>query len=243
VTAAAVLAATFLGAGAACAAPVVTAAARTVSASTQGAAPQALVSNTTGFFFEAASSQVFLDSGDGPRSEGSQTTLISSVDFSGGGESRSAGLFGRSALALSTFEVLFTLATDHTLDGQVRLSVQDRDTTSDVNFLFERLGAGGSLLFSADDDDGTGDERLVFGGMTLAAGSYRMLFSTQTIGSNLDNDASGSGLFQFGAFFTDLGVVGGPPATVPEPGSLALTLAGLLACGVLRPRKPAPQGL
>jgi hypothetical protein len=256
---ASVLSTTLLGATAAQAAIVVTAATRSVSAETQGAAPGAATSNSTSAeFSEVKTAQVFLDTGDGPftrafqESTGQSTTVIdvgggvlaAVPSFGGDIATSSQGLNGRSGLARSSAEYFFTLTGDFKLQATVRYTTRDLANNTDLSFVLERLDGGGAVIGSGSDDDIAGDtldEVASFFNVPLAAGEYRFSYAAQTRGSGSDSDDSSFGNLRFRAFFIDQGDAVDPPGAVPEPASLALTLAGLCVGGALRRRAALPR--
>ena len=221
IAAAALLATTLIGATVAHAGPVVSSASRLISADTTASAlDSASVSTTSGAFSQVVRSEVLRG---GPLAEATQDSVIDALSFSGNGSSLISLSNGAGGRAQSVYSLFFTLSSSFELDGSVLLQAAG-NAFSHASFVLEHLGAGGGIVESGIDS------LLTFSG-TLGPGDYSLVALATS--SNIDPNEFGSASFNLRLDFTESA---DPPTGVPEPHSLALALAGLLACGVVRRR-------
>ncbi|HSV84233.1 MAG TPA: PEP-CTERM sorting domain-containing protein [Ramlibacter sp.] len=219
---AAVLATALFGATSAQASLVVTSAVRSVRAETTGSAvDKAAASTTVGPFNQEVQSQV---AGNGPSAQASQDSLIDALTFTGTGSSALDLFDGRLGSAESVYLVFFTLTSSFSFEGSAVLGATG-NAFSHASLVLEQLGAGGGVVESGLDTV------LSLSG-TLGPGDYSLVARADS--SSIDPNEAGRADFSFRLDFTDLA---DPPAAVPEPQSLALALAGLLACGLARRRQ------
>jgi len=221
---AALLAATLLGATAARAGLVVTSATRSLVADTSISDEISTKTFATDGVFN-----IGIQSTDGFNNSNArafQESDIQSLTFVGRGSTRVNLFDGDFGSAESVYSLFFTLSGAFEFDGLVDLEASG-NAFSHASFVLERLGAGGGIVESGLD---TG---LAFSG-TLGAGDYSLVATASS--SSIDPNEFGQAAFDLRLGFTDLS---DPPAAVPEPQSLALALAGLLACGLVRRRGPA----
>lgn len=225
IAAAVLMGATLLAATSAQAGLVVTSALRAISADTTGSAAEfASVSTTSGPFSEVVQSVV---SATGPSAVASQETVIQALSFIGNGTSVLNLFDGISGSAESVYSLLFTLTSSFAFDGSVILDATG-NAFSHASFVLEHLGAGGGIVES-------GIDTLLSLSGTLGPGDYSLVARAES--NSIDPNEAGRASFNIRLDFTELA---DPPAGVPEPHSLAIALAGLLACGVVRRRQPSP---
>ncbi len=200
---------------------VVTSAAHLLVVDTSDTARQTFLSEATqGSVTETL--QAFSAQQVGPSALASLDTSIGPAGFAGAGRTQVNLANNNFGEALAAFVVFFTLTSSFDFAGLLQTDVDDGNAPSTIDFTLELVGANGTdTLLTADETL----PELAFSG-TLLAGDYRLRLSTGT--DSIDPNESGSGSFNLTFNLVDLGQ---PPAAVPEPQSLALVFAGLLAAG------------
>jgi len=221
--AAALLATTLMAATAAHASLVVTSALRDINADTSTSdAIETKSFATSGLFKQALNSQDD-SSGPDPFARARQETDIQALSFIGTGSSQLNLFDGAFGDAESVFSLFFTLSSAFEFDGSATLEASG-NAFSHATFVLEHLGVGGGIVESGTDTE------LTLSG-TLGPGDYSMVVRASSI--SIDPNEAGDASFSIRLDFTELV---DPPTAVPEPQSLALVFAGLLACGAMRRR-------
>lgn len=226
IAASALLASTLLGAGAVQASLVVTSASASLSADTSGSSPATEVVGAVGGVIDhTVQSQVFLDTGDGALARAKLEAAHLPTQLFAAGDAElllSDGVLGTASLG---YQLLFTLSSRVQLSGIVGFRTSGSGDLQ-AGFDLALRGPTGHSILSATETSPDIDVLL-----TLDPGDY--IISGFASAASGDVSASGAAGFLFNLTATELGE---PPLVVPEPHSMALVLAGLLASAVMRRR-------
>jgi hypothetical protein len=195
----------------------------------------------SGAFDKTLTSQQFLDEGFFSAIAVQNSTVDAQV-FAGTGSAAftAPGLSGTSAL--SDYDILFTLTSTYVFSGFATLTADQNPADSSKSLAssdaslqkrFEN-GLRQDIFDSAVNDTSS----LLF---TLLPGVYKFDITARARGSS-EFDIAESGQAGFAFRFTLTEVVDVPPNNVPEPGLLALAMAGLAAIAAARKKKAAGEG-
>jgi hypothetical protein len=227
IAAAALLATSLFGTGAAQAALVVVSSTGTLTADTSASVEAAAtVPAVNGLIDKTVVSQVFLDNGDGSLAKAFLDSAALPTQFFAAAESELQLTDGVTGAAEVNYLLNFTVTSTTQLSGTVGFSsIGIGDLLA--SFMLSVAGPGGAVILSTNAAAPDIDVLL-----TLQPGNYELLAQTGAANFNADNGISAIG-FAFNLLATD---VVDPPAAVPEPQSLALLLAALLATAATRRR-------
>jgi hypothetical protein len=200
--------------------------------------------STSGVFNELVNSLGGSDPEDetAPAASASQESAINSFASLMEGRSRvfASGDGATLTNSLSTFSMLFTIDSTFEFSGVVSLRGNPTIGVSALFDLFEINADGSSSsVFSGTDLTTLPDTN--FGGF-LDSGNYGLTVSARATTSNVADTAgfgNGGGFTFLVHFIEGEPEPVDPPNGVPEPGSLALMLAGALASGVVTKRRAA----
>lgn len=191
---------------------------REVSAFAEGDVPGFDSTNLSVGAYSAA-----VASGNGSaRARATQDSNIGTSDISADLFASSSSFIGALANAQSRVDIFFTLTSSYQYAGTAFRAIGG-NSDSDLIFFIEDIANG---IVTHEPQIGSG---------LLGPGDYRLfLAATSSV-----TGAVQSGFAQFGVDISFTEVATQEPDAVPEPDSLVLALAGVLACGAARRRRPA----
>jgi hypothetical protein len=183
----------------------------------------------SGVYNQTLARNFFFDEGSVTASA-SQNTNIADQVFSGTGSTEiTQQPAAQQTRAVSQFTMLFTLTESYILSGLVTFkSVESPGFANDTEFQLTKIGSSTSIRLDEFSLSPT------LSG-TLDAGDYFLDIVSRS--GNVGNIGSASSSFDFSVVLTELGDTP-PPNNVPEPGSLALMGAGVLAAAASRRKRP-----
>jgi hypothetical protein len=238
----AVLASTLMAAAGAEAAVLITdVLRRTIAGAGNQGSVQERSEALSGAFDKRVDSQDFLDAGLFSATA-TQSSTVDAQEFAGFGTATFSAPTLNSNSALSAYRILFTLTDTYVFSGFATFTA-DQNPEDLTEKLVESDGALQKVFENGPDQDifdsRVNDTSSVL--ITLLPGEYELNIATSARGFNLSRDTPNSAQGSFDFRFSLTEVVDVPPNNVPEPGSLALAMAGLAAIAVARKKKAAGE--
>jgi PEP-CTERM motif len=167
-----------------------------------------------------------------------QNSNIGAQFFTGTSTADVGYTFGGETFAQTLFEVFFTLTESYNVIASARVAGDSSDGFNHNTFFnFTDIGGTGISLKHSSFEQQQGSVAQAFS-RTLSAGDYTLNAGANSSGFRSDiRTGSSSSRFDFAVVLTELDDT--PPSNnVPEPGSLALMGAGVLAAAASRRKWP-----